>query len=47
MKRLQGIRRFTSITDKVDSIYLVYSGDYHQLSDDVSAIHFTKVDSIL
>lgn len=47
MKRLQGIRRFTSITDKVESSYLVYSGDYHQLSDDVSAIHFTKVDSIL
>lgn len=47
MKRLQGIRRFTSITDKVEYSYLVYSGDYHQLSDDVSAIHFTKVDSIL
>jgi predicted AAA+ superfamily ATPase len=47
MKRLQGIRRFTSITDKVESSYLVYSGENHQLSDDISAIHFTKVDSIL
>jgi hypothetical protein len=47
MKRLQGIRRFTSITDKVESSYLVYSGDDHQLSDEVLAIHYTKVDSVL
>jgi predicted AAA+ superfamily ATPase len=47
MKRLQGIRRFNSITDRVESSYLVYSGEDQQLSGDVSAIHYTKVDSIL
>jgi predicted AAA+ superfamily ATPase len=47
MKRLQGIRRFNSITDRVESSYLVYSGEDQQLSGDVSAIHYTKVDSII
>jgi uncharacterized protein len=47
MKRLQGIRRFNSITDRVESSYLIYSGKDHQLSGDVSAIHYTQVDSII
>jgi predicted AAA+ superfamily ATPase len=47
MNQLRGIRRFNSITDKVESSYLVYTGEAHSLSDNISAVHFTSVDSIL
>lgn len=47
MNQLRGIRRFNSITDKVESSHLIYAGDAHSLSDNISAVHFTKVDSIL
>ena len=47
MNQLRGIRRFKSITDKVESSYLVYAGEAYSLSDGISAIHFTSVDSVL
>ncbi|NDV61362.1 ATP-binding protein [Puniceicoccales bacterium CK1056] len=47
MNQLRGIRRFNSITDKVESSYLIYTGDAHSLSDNISAVHFTSVESIL
>lgn len=46
ISQLRGIRRFKSITDKVESSTLVYTGEAHSLSDNTSAISFTSVDSI-
>jgi predicted AAA+ superfamily ATPase len=46
MKQLRGIRRFNSITDKVESSYLIYTGDALALSDNISAIHFASTESI-
>ena len=46
MKQLRGIRRFNSITDKVESSYLIYTGEAHSLSDNISTVHFTSVESI-
>ena len=47
MNQLRGIRRFNSITDKVESSYLIYTGEAHSLSDNISAVHFTSVETIL
>lgn len=47
MNQLRGIRRFNSITDKVESSYLIYTGEAHSLSGNISAVHFTSVESLL
>ena len=47
MNQLRGIRRFNSITDKVESSYLIYTGEAHSLSDNISTVHFSAVESII
>ena len=43
---LKGLKRISSLTNKVNRTYLVYSGDEFKFSDGTVALNFSQVSSI-
>jgi predicted AAA+ superfamily ATPase len=47
MKQLKGIRRIRALSQDVHQAYLVYTGEFHQLSDGVTALPFHRASEVV